>query len=42
VVGAGACALGAATRDRHRGGLFATLVVILLLVGGRPAAIRSS
>ena len=40
VVGVGACALGAAImRDRHRGGLFATLIVILLLVGGRPAAI---
>jgi hypothetical protein len=40
VVGIGACALGAAImRDRHRGGLFATLIVILLLVGGRPAAI---
>jgi sulfatase-like protein len=40
VVGVGVCALGAAVmRDRDRGGLFATLIVILLLVGGRPAAI---
>ena len=40
LLGIGACVLGAAImRDRHRGGLFATLLVILLLVGGRPAAI---
>jgi sulfatase-like protein len=40
VVGVGVSALGAAImRDRHRGGLFAVLVVILLLAGGRPAAI---
>jgi hypothetical protein len=40
LVGVAVSALGAAVmRDRHRGGLFATLLVILLLVGGRPAAI---
>src|SRR5262245_42533313 len=40
LVGVAASALGAAMmRDRHRGGLFATLIVFLLLVGGRPAAI---
>src|SRR4029453_11187999 len=40
LVGVGVSALGAAIlRDRHRGGLFAVLIVILLLAGGRPAAI---
>jgi Sulfatase len=40
LVGVGVSALGAAiVRDRHRGGLFAVLIVILLLAGGRPAAI---
>jgi hypothetical protein len=34
-----ACWAPRSMRDRHRGGLFATLLVILLLVGGRPAAI---
>ena len=40
LVGVGVSALGAAVmRDRHRGGLFAVLLVILLLAGGRPAAV---
>ena len=40
LIGLGVCALAAAVmRDRHRGGLFASLLVVLLLAGGRPAAI---
>jgi hypothetical protein len=40
VLGVAVSALGAAImRDRNRGGLFAVLIVILLLAGGRPTAI---
>jgi hypothetical protein len=40
LIGVGVCALGAAImRDRHRGGLFAALLLLLLMAGGRPAAI---
>ena len=39
-IGLGLSALGAVVmRDRHRGGIFALLLVLLLLAGGRPAAL---